>query len=108
MVQMRRRAMTARRIGFLTALFLAAGIAAAAQSDSREPMDTNGDGRVSRTEWRGRPQAFDGYDWNNDGVLSGDEVRSAELDRRRFDRSRGWNNGNEWTTAFADFDRDHD
>src|SRR5688500_12716851 len=38
-------------------------------------MDANNDGRISRQEWRGSRQAFLVHDWNNDGVLSGDEVR---------------------------------
>jgi Ca2+-binding EF-hand superfamily protein len=38
-------------------------------------MDTNGDGRVTRQEWRGSARSFEVHDWNNDGVLSGDEVR---------------------------------
>jgi Ca2+-binding EF-hand superfamily protein len=43
-------------------------------------MDRNGDGRITRAEWRGSAQSFDVHDWNNDGVLSGDEVR--EVNRR--------------------------
>ena len=38
-------------------------------------MDANNDGRVTREEWRGSRQSFLVHDWNNDGVLSGDEVR---------------------------------
>src|SRR5262245_42645259 len=53
---------------------------AAAQSDAREQMrfmnmDRNGDGRITREEWRGSAQSFDVHDWNHDGVLSGDEIR---------------------------------
>ena len=40
-------------------------------------MDTNRDGVITRSEWRGSPQTFDVRDWNNDGVLSGDEVSVA-------------------------------
>ena len=43
-------------------------------------MDTNSDGQIPRNEWRGNPQSFQNFDWNNDGVLSGDEVSVA---RRR-------------------------
>jgi Ca2+-binding EF-hand superfamily protein len=39
------------------------------------PMDTNKDGVVTRTEWRGSDASFKVHDWNNDGVLSGDELR---------------------------------
>src|SRR5687768_2904535 len=38
-------------------------------------MDTNADGRIQRREWRGSAQSFRVHDWNNDGLLSGDEVR---------------------------------
>jgi Ca2+-binding EF-hand superfamily protein len=43
-------------------------------------MDANGDGQVSRNEWRGNTQSFRNFDVNNDGVLSGDEVSAT----------RGW------------------
>lgn len=38
-------------------------------------MDRNGDGQISRAEWRGSAQSFRVHDWNGDGVLSGDELR---------------------------------
>ena len=38
-------------------------------------MDTNGDGAISRSEWRGSDQSFQRHDWNGDRVLSGNEVR---------------------------------
>jgi hypothetical protein len=38
-------------------------------------MDRNGDGRVTRQEWTGTREAFDERDWNQDGVLSGTELR---------------------------------
>jgi hypothetical protein len=38
-------------------------------------MDSNNDGVVTRQEWRGSARSFDVHDWNNDGRLSGDEVR---------------------------------
>lgn len=41
-------------------------------------MDANGDGVVTRSEWRGNARAFDRHDWNGDGVLSGDELRPQE------------------------------
>jgi Ca2+-binding EF-hand superfamily protein len=37
-------------------------------------MDTNGDGVITRSEWRGNMQSFRQHDLNNDGVLSGNEV----------------------------------
>jgi len=48
-------------------------------------MDTNNDGVIARTEWRGNPRTFDTYDWNNDGRLSGDEV--SVLAQRRGNRN---------------------
>jgi Ca2+-binding EF-hand superfamily protein len=38
-------------------------------------MDRNGDGVITRAEWRGSARSFQVHDWNNDGVLSGDELR---------------------------------
>jgi Ca2+-binding EF-hand superfamily protein len=38
-------------------------------------MDANGDGVITRSEWRDTRQAFDAADWNRDGVLSGIEVQ---------------------------------
>lgn len=38
-------------------------------------LDRNRNGQIERGEWRGSPRAFVLHDWNNDGVLSGDEVR---------------------------------
>jgi len=40
-------------------------------------LDRNRDGRIERNEWRGSPRSFAIHDWNNDGVLSGDEVREG-------------------------------
>jgi Ca2+-binding EF-hand superfamily protein len=37
-------------------------------------MDANNDGRITRAEWRGSARSFDVHDWNNDGILSGDEL----------------------------------
>lgn len=47
-------------------------------------MDANGDGVITRAEWRGNDRAFRNHDWNGDGKLSGDEVR---VGARRSDRS---------------------
>ena len=50
-------------------------------------MDENGDGVVTRTEWRGSSQAFRRHDLNADLVLSGDELRPSERSERRSERS---------------------
>ena len=51
-------------------------------------MDRNADGIISRAEWRGNNQSFQNQDWNNDGVLSGDEVDggAARFGRTAVDR----------------------
>jgi len=79
-------------------------------------MDGNRDNVISRNEWRGTPQAFRSYDWNNDGVLAGEEVRGGS----DFDdwTTRGFSNldanrdnritSNEWYFDRANFNRaDH-
>ena len=74
-------------------------------------MDRNGDGRVSRQEWRGSLQSFRLHDWNNDGVLSGDEVRPGaqrQRDANDFDPRRNRDYA-DWTEeAFADLDHNRD
>ena len=61
--------------------------------DLRFPeMDRDGDGVITRAEWRGSDRSFREHDWNSDGVLSGDEVRAPRSDaddRRSRDRARG-------------------
>jgi hypothetical protein len=52
-------------------------------------MDRNGDGRITRDEWRGNDNSFAQHDWNDDGVLSGDEVRpGAQPSNRRDTQNR--------------------
>jgi hypothetical protein len=46
-------------------------------------LDGNGDGRVTRREWRGNDQSFRVHDLNRDGVLSGREVWTGSLRYRR-------------------------
>jgi Ca2+-binding EF-hand superfamily protein len=54
-------------------------MSAAAQSPAAagrfHGLDSNGDGVISREEWRGSDRSFEVHDWNRDGVLSGDEIR---------------------------------
>jgi len=45
------------------------------------PMDTNNDGIIQRNEWRGSAQSFDVHDWNNDNVLTGEEVNESSAPR---------------------------
>jgi Ca2+-binding EF-hand superfamily protein len=85
-------------------------------------MDTNNDGAIARSEWRGNPRTFNTYDWNNDGRLSGEEV-SVIAERRgnrnrpddevasedRFDyldiNGNGYIDSNEWDAGQYAFDR---
>ena len=62
-------------------------------------MDTNGDGIITRQEWRGTARAFENLDWNGDGRLSGDEVRAgarrnttelADHNPNRAERNLSW------------------
>ena len=86
-------------------------------------MDTNRDGVISRSEWRGSANGFRMRDWNGDGRLSGDEVRmgayppDTSLEARdyrmnaneRFDYLDYDNNGvvteREWDGTLDQFDR---
>ena len=60
----------------------------AAQRNIRfRAMDTNNDGRITRAEWRGNDRSFRNHDWNNDGVLSGDELRPGAARNRETIRN---------------------
>jgi len=96
-----------------------AGVLAApafAQSSARrfQAMDQNGDGVISRGEWRGSDESFRRHDWNNDGVLSGDELQVSA--RRRDTRDdnddydgRWQSEPNDWTAEqFRNLDEDGD
>jgi EF hand len=97
------------------------GYAAEPQDSSRQgdvrqmrfhEMDRDGDGVITRAEWRGSAQAFRQQDSNQDGVLSGDEVsprrRRAALatEFERADRNRdGAVSRSEWWGDAVLFDR---
>lgn len=81
--------------GFVTGQELAAGLSkgragggpmSGAAGDRRKPpslgqrfamMDTNGDGDIVRSEWRGPKDRFKKLDRNRDGVLSSDEIKKV-------------------------------
>jgi Ca2+-binding EF-hand superfamily protein len=81
-------------------------------------MDRNNDGVIARAEWRGNQQAFENQDWNNDGVLSGEEIeaaggsQAANRPARRVERFEALDVNNsgrieprEWTGTVAAFNR---
>ncbi|MBA3270790.1 MAG: hypothetical protein H0T71_09775 [Acidobacteria bacterium] len=61
-------------------------------------MDANRDDVISRAEWKGSAQSFRVHDWDNDGVLSREEVR---VGARRV--ARGGD-----PTPFEGWDREYD
>jgi Ca2+-binding EF-hand superfamily protein len=64
--------------------------AATAQGQMRfQGLDKNGDGVITRSEWRGNDNSFRHQDWNGDGILSGDEVRTGA--RRQTGWGQDWN-----------------
>jgi Ca2+-binding EF-hand superfamily protein len=62
-------------------------------------MDKDGDGVITRTEWRGSAQSFRTHDTNRDGVLSGSEIWVG--------RGRG-SNGSDIDAEFTRADRNND
>ena len=90
----------------LALVWVFAGVTSATLQAQQPPqmrfqaMDTNRDGIIQRTEWRGTDRAFQNQDWNGDGRLSGDEVRpgarrntnweTADHAPNRFERYNSW------------------
>ena len=76
-------------------------------------MDKNNDRMIQRDEWQGSTRAFSNQDWNGDGVLSGEEVRTgaqrdtnweeADHDPNRAERNLSWT-----PTAFTNLDHNRD
>ena len=75
-------------------------------------MDSNRDGVITRAEWRGSERSFQTHDWNNDKVLSGDEVRPGGRRAERaqqppFDSAEREYPFADWTAeGFRDLDHD--
>lgn len=71
-------------------------------------MDRNGDGIITRQEWRGSQRSFEVHDWNGNGRLEGDEVRMGASwpNRGQSQQSTAfW----DWSEAqFRQLDRDGD
>ena len=72
----------------VAAVVLASATTAHAQQIRYQAMDSDRDGIITRSEWRGTDRAFRNEDWNGDGVLSGDEVT---LGARPQNWSQDWN-----------------
>jgi EF hand len=76
-------------------------------------MDRDGDGVITRAEWRGNAQSFREHDKNQDGVLSGEEIwvqrRRGAAAATAFDRADRNRDGavsrSEWWGDAALFDR---
>lgn len=85
-------------------------------------MDRNNDGLISRGEWRGNDNSFNIQDWNRDGVISAEELRSgartsdgegrrdSDLELDRFDVLDADRNGRvdrgEWDRSLSRSDGD--
>jgi hypothetical protein len=72
-------------------------------------MDRDNDGVITRAEWLGSARGFRRFDRNGDGVLSGDEVLSANDQRETFAQRDGNRNGvitpSEWNDDPEEFRR---
>ena len=97
-----------------TSTHVAAAMGQRSQAAMRfRDMDANGDGVITRSEWRGSAESFRVHDWNRDGVLSGDEVRPGGYRNDPYD-ARDYNNGDSlefssWTpAAFSNLDSNRD
>ena len=76
-------------------------------------MDRNNDGMISRQEWNGSARSFEVHDWNNDGRLSGEEVRTGA--QRNTNWEEADHNPNRWErelsytrNAFTNLDHNRD
>lgn len=55
-----------------------------------QALDTDGDGRITRAEWRGNDTSFRQHDKNGDGILAGAEITPAEPLTDNEDPSDDW------------------
>ena len=103
-------------VGSFLACLGSAGAQNRGQAQPRfEGMDQNGDGVITRAEWRGSTRSFQVHDWNRDGVLSGDEMRrggrraGAAAPNRDFDSPDTEQVFDDWTTrGFSALDHNKD
>ncbi len=73
-------------------------------------MDTNRDGVITRSEWRGNEQSFERHDRNHDGVLAGDEIWEPGGERAEVPdwRERGDREEDALVRSFRQADRNSD
>ena len=76
-------------------------------------MDRNNDGVISRQEWNGSDRSFEVHDWNDDGRLSGEEVRVGAQRNTNWEEAdhtpNRWERNLSWTKqAFTTLDHDRD
>lgn len=77
------------------------------QGQNRRPirfqeMDTNNDRVITRQEWRGTQRSFQVHDWNNDGILSGEEVRVGGRRQQQQNRGAARDLGSVWAEQTVD------
>jgi len=78
------------KIGLAVVVASLAG-AAQAQAQMRfQGMDRDHNGKITWDEWRGSERAFRNADWNGDGELSGDEVRSGARRPAARQQNQAW------------------
>jgi len=76
-------------------------------------MDRNNDGVITRQEWNGSERSFEVHDWNNDGRLSGEEVRIGAQRNTNWETAdhvpNRWERNLTWTrSAFTNLDHNRD
>ena len=76
-------------------------------------MDRNNDGVISRQEWNGSARSFEVHDWNNDGRLSGEEVRIGAQRNTNWETAdhnpNRWEQNLSWTrNMFTNLDHNRD
>jgi Ca2+-binding EF-hand superfamily protein len=71
-----------------------------------QQYDTNRDGVISRSEWRGGANAFRVRDWNGDGVLSGNEVRMGAYPPDNSLEARDYSMSADERFSYLDYDND--
>src|ERR1044072_8020196 len=81
--------MSSNLLLFASVLFANLSTVSAQNQRNQHPDYTNGDGRISRGEWRGNIDEFRQLDSNRDGMLSGTEIPQERIDNRGTSRDRG-------------------